>query len=73
MEQSQQVLEWQAIAASRAVLQTRREYLRTLLEERFGPLPEAVVQRINTTDDLERLHKAFRQAIHLPRLDDLQL
>jgi hypothetical protein len=77
MQQSQQVLEWQTEAAAwatvQATLQTSRDYLRMLLEHRFGPLPEALRQRINNTEDSERLHQAFLQALRLQRLEDLQL
>ena len=50
-----------------------RKMLRTLLEGRFGNLPEALVQRIEWANDLECLLEAFKQAIHLQNLDDLQL
>jgi hypothetical protein len=69
MQQSQQVLEWQVEAA----LQKCREYLRMLLEDRFGPLPEALRQKIDTSEDMEGLQQAFRQALRLQRLEDLQL
>jgi hypothetical protein len=71
--ESQQVLEWMAQGEAKGALGTRRDDLRILLEERFGPLPEAVVQRINAIDDLTRLQAALRQVLHLQRLDDLQL
>jgi hypothetical protein len=77
MQQSQQVLEWQAEAAARATLQTAlqtyRGVLRLLLEHRFGPLSEALRQRIDNIEDRERLDQAFRQALRLQRLEDLQL
>jgi hypothetical protein len=50
-----------------------RDALRELLEERFGPLPETVVQRIETADNLERLRAARRHALHLNALSELQL
>jgi hypothetical protein len=67
--ESQQVLEWQRQSA----VKTAREILRTLLEDRFGPLPKKLLQRIEATDDLERLREAVRQVHRLQKLDDLQL
>jgi len=54
-------------------LLARREDLRALLEDRFGPLPEELLQRIAATDDLERLQLAVRQGWRLEKLEDLQL
>jgi hypothetical protein len=73
MEQSAQVLEWISEGETKGELRTQRENLRLLLEHRFGPLPPALVQRLETSTDLERLRAAFRQALNLPRLEDLQL
>jgi hypothetical protein len=73
MKQSQQVLECQAEGEARGALKDRREALRTLLEDRFGVLPEVVVQKIESSEDLDRLKQAFRQALHLQQLADLQL
>jgi uncharacterized protein YicC (UPF0701 family) len=69
MQQSQQVLEWQAEAA----LQTCRDVLRMLLEDRFGSLPEALGQKIDTTEDLERLRAAMRQVSKIQSADELPL
>jgi hypothetical protein len=69
MRQSQQVLEWQAEAA----LQTRRDDLRALLEERFGTVPDAVKERMEATTDVERLKACIRQVVHIRALDELQL
>jgi flagellar biosynthesis/type III secretory pathway protein FliH len=49
-----------------------RTLLRTFLEDRFGPLPEALQERIATANDLERLQGACRQVLHLASLADLQ-
>jgi hypothetical protein len=54
-------------------LQASRRLLRILLEDGFGSLPEAVVQRIEATTDLQRLQAAVRQVRRLRRLEDLQL
>ena len=55
------------------LLRARREDLRALLEERFGPLPEALVERIEATEDLERLRGAVRQIMHIQSPDKLDL
>ena len=44
-----------------------------LLEDRFGPLPQALVEQIDTTEELERLRGAIRQVGKLTALDDLNL
>jgi hypothetical protein len=54
-------------------IMSARTLLRQLLEDRFDALPEALVQQINTTTDLDRLHAAFRQALRLDKLEDLRL
>jgi hypothetical protein len=54
-------------------VRTQREDLRIVLEERFGPLPVALVQQIEASDDCQRLEAVLRQVVHLQRLDDLQL
>jgi Putative transposase, YhgA-like len=64
---------WEQELLLRGQLRERRESLRMLLEERFGPLPEAVRQRIESSDDLARLRRAFQQALHVASLDDLEL
>ncbi len=58
--------------AKGALLATRAS-LRTLLEKRFGKLPEALIQRIDATVDIEGLQEAFHQAIDLKTLQDLKL
>jgi hypothetical protein len=67
--ESKKVLEWQKESAARA----HRNDLLGLLEERFGRLPRALVQRINQTDDVERLHAAVLQVLRLRKLEELQL
>jgi hypothetical protein len=54
-------------------LQASRRLLRMFLEDAFGALPEAVVQQIEATTDLQRLQAAVHQAPRLQRLEDLQL
>jgi hypothetical protein len=64
---------WEQELLLRGQLRERRESLRMLLEERFGPLPEAVRQQIESSDDLARLRRAFQQALRVASLDDLEL
>src|SRR5206468_552271 len=65
MEQSLQVLEWQAQGEARGEikgeLRALRDTLRRLLERRFGPIPEAVLTRINAAQDANRLQAAVLQ------------
>lgn len=69
MIESQQVLEWMAEGQTREA----RTLLRDLLEDRFGPLPEAVLRQIEAATDLTRLRAAARQVSHIGQLDDLNL
>jgi hypothetical protein len=54
-------------------LRARQETLREQLEDRFGSLPEELVQRIEATTDAERLRAALRQVLHIRSLDELDL
>jgi hypothetical protein len=54
-------------------LRSSRRTLRYLLEDRFGPLPVELAQRIAATTDLTRLETATRQVLRLNALDELQL
>jgi hypothetical protein len=54
-------------------LRARRDSLRILLEQRFGPLPENVVRRIEQTEDVERLKASFQQVFQMTTLDELAL
>jgi predicted transposase YdaD len=54
-------------------LATAREILQLQLEEQFGPLPEELHQRIERTDDLERLRAALRQVVHITALSELEI
>jgi hypothetical protein len=54
-------------------LDEAREMLQGLLEEKFGPVPEAVRQRIQATTDLARLHAAARRVLHLDSLEQCDL
>ncbi len=54
-------------------LLTLRGTLRALLEERFGRLPDALIQHIEQTQDIDRLQACFKQGVHITKLDDLTL
>ena len=58
---------------ARGELRNCRENLCLLLEDRFGPLPPALLARIGAVEDLERLRAALRQTVRLSSLDDLVL
>jgi hypothetical protein len=69
MIESQQVLEWM----NEGQLQAWRTSLSDLLQDRFGPLPEGLRQRIDAVTDLERLRAIHRQALRIASLEDLQI
>ena len=50
-----------------------RNHLRLLLENRFGPLPETVRQRIEAMHDLNQLEAAFRQSLDIKTLNELKI
>jgi hypothetical protein len=50
-----------------------RDVLLALLEEKFGPVPEAIRQRIQATTDLARLHTAHRGVLRLNSLEEFDL
>jgi hypothetical protein len=61
------------VVEERGELKGRRNALKEVLEEKFGPLPEPLIQRIDTTADLDRLRAAARQVLHISALDELAL
>jgi predicted transposase YdaD len=63
----------EARGEARGALRTARDDLRALLTQLFGGLPESLVQRIEATEDRERLRAALLQAVRLQSLDELQL
>jgi hypothetical protein len=54
-------------------LETRRDDLLAMLEDRFGPLPEEVVRRVQAATDLAKLKVALRAVPSLESLDKLPL
>jgi hypothetical protein len=73
VRESQIVQEWLAEGLKEERLNTLRRTLRLLLEDRFGPLPEGVRQRIDTASDPDRLERAIRQFPRLGSLEELTL
>jgi hypothetical protein len=75
--ESQQVLEWmaqgEAKGEAKGTLQAWRDALCVLLESKFGPLPNPVVQQIQASQELQRLRDAVSQVLHHQNLFDLQL
>ena len=69
MVQSKQVLEWQR----QARIENSRAYIRRILELRFGPLPEALVRRLQGLSDVERLDALLDEAVQKDTLQDVNL
>jgi hypothetical protein len=65
--------EWMEEGITEGERRASRTLLRALLEDRFGTLPETLVEAIQTTNEVERLQTAARQVPRLQRLDDLSL
>jgi hypothetical protein len=54
-------------------LLTSKKILRQLLEERFGTVPESLLQQIDQATDPARLQAATLQVRHLQTPDELRL
>jgi hypothetical protein len=65
--------EGRIVGQSEGELRASRRILRQVLTGRFGTLPEAAVQRIDSCTDLDRLMDAVQQALSLDKPEDLQL
>jgi hypothetical protein len=63
----------EAAGAARGKLESHRQILRRQLEQRFGPLPAALVERIEACDDLSRLEENLVQVLTIQSLDELPL
>jgi hypothetical protein len=64
---------WEQELLTRGRLLATRENLCLLMEERFGPFPPGLAERIEATDDLERLRGAMRQVLQVSSPDELDL
>jgi hypothetical protein len=69
MQESQFVLELQHEAELKATLKA----LKTVLEERFGPLSADLLRRIEAITDESKAEQLHRAAIRAQRLEDLPL
>ncbi len=58
---------------ARGELKAARRLLRGLLEQKFGPLPEPVLQRIHASQDVEQLLTAALAIRTMDSLDKLTL
>jgi hypothetical protein len=73
MRTSQVVEEWRNEGRLEGKLEACRDMLQDLLEHRFGPLTDDLIQRIQGLKDLERLKACLLQMVHIQSLDELQL
>jgi hypothetical protein len=64
---------WAQAMKEEGALRNCREILRAILEDQFGPLPDALVRRIEAASDLDRLKASVRQAARIAKLEDLQI
>jgi hypothetical protein len=64
---------WIEEGVAKGKLRGARDTLRIVLEDKFGPLPDAFVQQLEAVTDLARLLQAARQMLHVDKLEDLQL
>jgi hypothetical protein len=63
----------QSEGRSQGRLEASRELLRDLLTDRFGTVPEALLQRITAATDPDRLKAAAVQVLHIASPEELQL
>ena len=54
-------------------LRAVREILLSLLEQRFGPVPEGIRQRVEAISSLDRLTRLSRRALNARSLSALRL
>jgi hypothetical protein len=64
---------WEQEVFARGELRGSRVMLRIVLEAQFGQLPEDLIRRIETTEDLEKLEAWVQQAACITSLDQLVL
>jgi hypothetical protein len=67
---------WKTIAEAQMEegrLQQARQLLRELIEDRFGPLPEPLLQQIEAQNDLARLSAAARKVYRVNSQDEITI
>jgi hypothetical protein len=67
---------WKTIAEAQmeeGQLKQARQMLRELMEDRFGPLPETLLQQIEAQSDLARLSAAARQVYRVKSRDEIPI
>jgi len=69
MRESPTVNEWK----QEGEVEGLRRTLRRLLERRFGPLPQELLERIAAISELDRLDRALDQVQQITKLEDLSL
>ena len=55
-----------------ATLETMHEAILDVLDARFGPVPEAVRQRVHALDDELTLKDLLRRAVRVPSLEEFR-
>ena len=73
MRNLQDVDYWHNEGRSEGEILKGRQWLLALLENRFGSLPEELIQRVQALQDVQRLDNAFEQAMKLQSLAELNL
>ena len=67
---------WKTIAEAQmeeGQLKQARQMLREHMEDRFGPLPETLLQQIEAQSDLARLSAAARQVYRVKSRDEIPI
>jgi hypothetical protein len=64
---------WEEWMLEQGELRGQQKMLRKLLEKRFGLLPQALAQRLETITDSTHLSNLGGQVLHIQALDELQI
>jgi hypothetical protein len=67
------ITSWQQKGRTEGILRSRREVLLSLLNEKFGTLPQTTSQRIQTIESIEKLDQLLRQLIHANSIAEMGL
>ena len=66
-------LMWHERIEQQGILQRTQELILRLLRKKFGRLPEAIVHKVETMDDLNRLEQLFDEALMADTLAEIKL